>query len=157
MAKAVCFPHADDQFKTPNKLMEWLDYSLRYIHDGYYRYRTAPGLGSLEPGSLVFFYKSGLIVGSAVVEKAPRPLERAEIERCNEVYGLENNCAGMHNIVKFFKNSIWVWSEHSLISRSEFKEITGNDLTHYVTIKSEDILRLYEVVARKSAEMEARV
>ena len=63
----------------------------------------------------------------------------------------------MHNIVKFFKNSIWVWSEHSLISRSEFKEITGNDLTHYVTIKSEDILRLYEVVARKSAEMEARV
>ena len=129
MAKAVCFPHSNDQFETPNQLMEWLDYSLRNTHRGYYRYRKAPGLGRLEPGSLVFFYKNKLIVGTAVVEKGSRPLERTEIERCDEVHGLDNDCAGMENIVKFFTNSIWVWDEHDLVSESEFKS-RGEDVNY---------------------------
>ncbi|MEM0135024.1 MAG: hypothetical protein QXU18_07350 [Thermoplasmatales archaeon] len=156
MLKAVCFPHSDDQFETANELMEWLDWGLRNTHGGYYRYREAPGLGLLEPGSIVFFYKNKLIVGSAVVEKVSRPLEDAEIERCDEIYGSDDNCAGMKNVVKFFPNSIWVWDEHDLVSESEFKEITGKNLQHYVGIESDDVLKLYEMVARKRAEMEAR-
>ena len=156
MAKAVCFPHSDDQFETPNELMEWLDYSLRNTHRGYYRYRKAPGLGRLEQGSIVFFYKNKLIVGSAVVEKNSRPLEQVEIERCDEIHGRDDDCAGMENVVKFFTNSIWVWDEHELVTEEEFKEITKKNLQNYVTINPDEILKLYEIVARKRGEMESR-
>ena len=155
MLKAVCFSHADDQFETPYELMKWLDYDLKRIHGGYYRYRKGVGLGLLEPGSIVFFYKNKLIVGTAVVEKASRPLEPAEIERCEEIHG-EDGCKNLENVVKFFTNSIWVWDEHDLISESEFKEITEKNLQHYVSINSEDVLKLYGLVARKRAEMESR-
>ncbi len=163
MKKAVCFPHSDDQFATPDELMEWLDYSLRNTHRGYYRYRKANGLGSLEPGSLVFFYKNKLIVGCAVVEKASRPLVRSEKERCDEVYYTEDDrkeyeeeCAEMKNVVKFFTNSIWVWDEHDLVSEKEFKAITGKSLQYYVTIEPEHILEIYAKVAEKRKEMEDR-
>ena len=156
MPKAVCFPHSDDQFETPSELMEWLNYSLKDTHRGYYRYRKAPGLGRLEPGSVVFFYKNKLIVGSAVVEKEPRPLRPEEVERCDEIHGTQNNCAGMKNVVKFFIKSIWVWSEHELVSEAEFKQITGKNLQNYVSIESTDILKLYEIVAMKRTEMDSR-
>lgn len=153
MSKIVCFPHSDDQFKTAGKLMEWLNDALRHVHGGYYRYRKAQGLGKLDPGSLVFFYKNKLIVGSAVVEKASRPLDPSEIERCDEIYGLDNDCAGMENVVKFFTNSIWVWNEHELVSEDEFKEITGKNLQYYVTIDPDKVTKIYELVARKRSEM----
>ena len=156
MPKAVCFPHSDDQFETPNELMEWLDYSLKNTHRGYYRYREAPGLGRLEPGSVVFFYKNKLIVGCATVEKGSRPLKPEEIERCDEIYGTQNGCAGMKNVVKFFTKSIWVWDEHELVNEEEFKQITGKHLDHYVSITPDEVLSLYGVVARKRAEMEQR-
>lgn len=153
MGKIVCFPHSDDQFETAAELMEWLDFGLRHVHGGYYRYRKAPGLGKLEPGSLVFFYKNKLIVGSAVVEKESRPLQPSEIERCDEIYGMDDNCAGMENVVKFFTNSIWVLDEHDLVSESEFKEITGKNLQNYVIIEPEHVTKIYGVVARKRSEM----
>ena len=155
MKKAVCFPHSDDQFETPAELMEWLDSDLRILHDGYYRYRQAPGLGSLEPGSVVFFYKNGLIVGSAVTEKPSRALNDEEIKLCELVHDPEN-CADMVNIVKFFTGSIWVFNEHELIDKDEFKSITNKDLTHYVTINPDEIMDLYAVVARKKAETYGR-
>ena len=156
MLKAVCFPHSDDQFKTPKDLMEWLDYSLRNTHGGYYRYREALGLGKLEPGSVVFFYKNKLIVGCATVEKGSRPLEPEEIERCDKIYGTKNNCAGMKNVVKFFTKSIWVWDEHELVSEEEFKQITENYLSNYVGIEPDQVLRIFAAVARKRSEMEQR-
>ncbi|MCL5788055.1 MAG: hypothetical protein M1581_05550 [Candidatus Thermoplasmatota archaeon] len=156
MKKAVCFSHSNDQFETPNELMEWLDFGLRYTHRGYYRYRKAPGLGKLEPGSLVFFYKNKLLVGSAVVEKASRPLEKSEIERCDEIYGYDDGCAEMVNVVKFFPNSIWVWDEHDLVSEDEFKAITRKKLQYYVTIEPNDVLEIYQKVAEKRQEMENR-
>ena len=64
----MCFPHSDDQFKTPSELMDFLDNDLRYSHKGYYRYRTSTAPGNLAPGSIVLFYKNDFIVGSAVVE-----------------------------------------------------------------------------------------
>lgn len=135
--------------------MEWLDHDLRNLHGGYYRYREARGLGRLEPGSLVFFYKNKLIVGSAVVEKASRPLEGSEIQRCEEIYK-EENCAGMKNIVKFFTNSIWVRDEHDLVNESEFKEITGKNLDYYVSVNPDEVMKLYGLVAKKREEMEKR-
>ncbi len=157
MLKAVCFPHVDDQFESPIELMEWLDNDLRTTHRGYYRYRKAPGLGTLEPGSIVFFYKNGLIVGSAVVEKHSRSLEPSEIERCDEIRAEDDSCSGMINVVKLFTESIWVWDEHELISKDEFNRITTKDLSHYVTIDPDDVLKLYGLVAKKKAEMDSRV
>ena len=49
-------------------------------------------------------------MGSAVVEKASRALEQSEIERCDEIYGGNDDCAEMVNVVKSFTNSIWVES-----------------------------------------------
>lgn len=155
MIKAVCFPNTEDQFKTPAKLMRWLDTELRTTHDGFYRYRQAPGLGLLEPGSIVFFYELSLIVGSAVVEKASRPLTQREIETCNKVHGTEN-CNNMVNIVKFFTNSIWVFSQHELVDSKEFKVISNRELTHYVTLEPKQVMELYAAVAKKRVEMYGR-
>jgi len=152
MIKAVCFPHADDQFEDPEKLIEWLDTSLRTTHDGFYRYREAPGLGMLESGSIVFFYKKGFIVGSAVVEKSSRPLEQKEIETCGKMEGT-GDCENMVNIVKFFTNSIWVFGHYVVVNSEEFKKITNKDLINYVTLEPEQVMELYAVVARKRAEI----
>jgi hypothetical protein len=157
MAQCVCFPHSDDQFETPSELMIWLDYDLRNNHRGYYRYRKGVGLASLEPGSLVFFYKDNLIVGCAVVEKASRPLTKSEIERCDEIHGSDNNCSGMENILKFFPNSIWVWDEHELVSADEFYKITQKNLKYYVNINPEHVLEIYRLVAEKRQAMESWV
>ena len=160
MPKAACFPHADDQFDTPANLMDWLEHDLRTTHRGYYRYRKAQGLGKLEPGSIIFFYKNGLIVGSAVVERNSRSLEPSEKERCSEIHNSPHeevdHCSGMENIVKFFTESIWVWSEQELVSKDEFYRITGKDLTHYVTIEPSHVLKLYEIVANKSVKMDTK-
>ena len=158
MQKAVCFPHSDDQFKTPAKLMSWLEYSLRKTLDGYYMYRKGPAIGKLDQGSLVFFYKSKLIVGCAVVEKASMPLEQAEIERCKEIYGEDStDCNGMENVVKFFTDSIWVWNEQELVNEDEFKSITEKSLSNYPIVEPDEVLKLYEIVAKKRETMNKRV
>lgn len=156
MLKAVCFPHADDQFDSPIDLMSWLNYDLKKIHRGYYRYRKAPGLGNLDCGSIVFFYKNKLIVGSAVVEKNSRPLESSELKRCDELRAEDDNCSGMVNVVKFFTNSIWVWDQHELVNAEEFQKITGRELLHYVKIEPDAVLELYKLVAEKREEMDSR-
>ncbi|SIM68886.1 hypothetical protein [Cuniculiplasma divulgatum] len=154
MVQCVCFPHSDDQFETPGELMVWLDFDLRNNHRGYYRYRKGVGLTPLEPGSLVLFYKNKLIVGCGVVEKPPRPLTKSEIERCDEIHGGDNNCSGMENILKFFPNSIWVWDEHELVNEEEFYKITQKNLKYYVTVKPEQVLDIFKIVAEKRQKME---
>lgn len=155
MLEGLCISHSDDQFETPSDLMEWLNTSLRNTHGGYYRFRTGPKLKALEPGSIVLFYKKNLIVGSAVVEKASRPLKPDEKDRCDEIHGTDNNCSGLENIIKFFPNSIWVWNEQELVDADEFEEITGCKLKYYVSIKPEHVLEIFNLVAKKREEMEA--
>lgn len=157
MSQCLCISHTDDQFETPNDLMEWLNSSLRNTHRGYYRFRKGPKLKALKPGSIVLFHKNGLILGSAVVEKASRPLTQSEIDECDEIYGTSNGCSKMKNIIKFFPNSIWVWDEHELVSADEFEEITGDELRHYIYIKPAHVLEIYRLVAEKRQKMESWV
>ncbi len=144
----MCFPHADDEFETPAELMDFLNNDLKHSHQGYYRYRTSTAPGNLAPGSVVLFYKNGLIVGSAVVEKPARALTESEIEDCTKIYSGED-CGGMKNIIKFIPESIWVFGEHELVSADKFHEITTKQLSRYVTIQAEDLLEIYNEVALK--------
>lgn len=155
MAKAVCFPHSDKQFKSPADLMEWLKYDLKDLLGGYYRLGEAPSLGQLDPGSIAFFYKNSLIVGCAVVERGSHPMEEDEMARCRQIHS-EDECKDLVKIVKFFTESIWVWGEHCLITGDEFREITGKRLENYVTVEPENVLKIFEAVAGKMAEMESR-
>ncbi len=60
----------------------------------------------------------------------------------------------MENILKFFPNSIWVWDEHELVNEEEFYKITQKNLKYYVTVKPEQVLDIFKIVAEKRQKME---
>jgi hypothetical protein len=107
--KAVLFPHSPIEFTTPEDLRSWLAIDLKE-DNGYYRLHEAPGLGQLEKGSIVFFVKDRIIVGMAIVEEDIRKIKDEENTETKEY----------QQIVKFFPNSIWVFSRENCVSIEKF-------------------------------------
>lgn len=78
MPKAVFFPHDAENFEDEFDLRNWLDLTLRKHRDGWYHLKKGGGLGSLEKGSYVFFYRNNFVVGCAVVELDKREITEEE-------------------------------------------------------------------------------
>lgn len=94
----------------------------------------------------MFFYKTPFIVGVGVVEKGLRRLTEEEKKRCDPIYQ-DATCNSFENVVVFFPSSIWVWSDNEMIHKDEFFQITGSELTHYVIVEPENVLRIFKMVS----------
>lgn len=142
MPKAVFFPHDAENFVDEFYLRNWLDLTLRKHRDGWYHLKKGGGLGSLEKGSYVFFYRNNFVVGSAVVELDKREITEEEQDPYWEEF---------ENVVKFIPDSIWAWKDHQFLSKVEVDAILApKTLSHYVTVDDlKTLLSIFEAVAGK--------
>lgn len=142
--KAVFFPHAE--FDDACDLRNWLGSELKVSRRGVYHLHNPSGLGKLEEGSLVFFRKSGFVVGTAIVEEKMRKTTKDERSSDRKMYGKV-----YENVIKFAPDSIWPWNDDQFLTYDEVSAIINKLIKGRIYSKVDtldQLLRLFQAVTK---------